>query len=167
MALDSWRIRLVEQDDNKDLAKVLRNVLLEMGVPKVGTAYADPELDAIYESYQSSHSDYWVVCYGKQIFGGAGIAPLVGGAESYCELQKMYFSPQARGRGLGKKMIKLCLQKAKHYGFMNCYLETMPNMLDAQKLYRKMGFQYIEKPLGNTGHYSCPVWMIKNLRNDN
>jgi putative acetyltransferase len=42
MALDSWRIRLVEQDDNKDLAKVLRNVLLEMGVPKVGTAYADP-----------------------------------------------------------------------------------------------------------------------------
>jgi hypothetical protein len=50
MALDSWRIRLVEQDDNKDLAKVLRNVLLEMGVPKVGTAYADPELDAIYES---------------------------------------------------------------------------------------------------------------------
>ncbi len=44
-----------------------------------------------------------------------------------------------------------------------CYLETMPYMLDAQELYRKNGFVYINKPMGDTGHYSCPVWMTKEL----
>ena len=39
----------------------------------------------------------------------------------------------------------------------------MPNMDEAQKLYKKVGFEYLCEPLGNTGHNSCPVWMIKNL----
>ena len=25
------------------------------------------------------------------------------------------------------------------------------------------GFEYIDAPLGNTGHTACPVWMIKIL----
>jgi putative acetyltransferase len=56
-----------------------------------------------------------------------------------------------------------CLQKAIEFGFESCYLETMPYMEDAQKLYRKVGFDYICSPLGNTGHTSCPVWMLKKL----
>jgi putative acetyltransferase len=55
------------------------------------------------------------------------------------------------------------LEKAKEFGFEKCYLETLPNMLAAQKLYQKVGFQYLEEPLGCTGHSSCPVWMIKEL----
>ena len=39
----------------------------------------------------------------------------------------------------------------------------MFNMKSAQKLYLKKGFKYIENPIGNTGHSSCPVWMIKDL----
>jgi len=36
-------------------------------------------------------------------------------------------------------------------------------MKDAQKLYNKVGFKYIDQPMGDTGHYSCTVWMIKNI----
>jgi len=36
-------------------------------------------------------------------------------------------------------------------------------MKDARKLYAKVGFQSLEKPIGDTGHYSCNVWMIKEL----
>ena len=32
-----------------------------------------------------------------------------------------------------------------------------------QKLYKKAGFQYLDAPMGNTGHYSCPVWMLKKF----
>jgi putative acetyltransferase len=60
-------------------------------------------------------------------------------------------------------MIQICLNYAKNNGFTQCYLETMPNMKQAQGLYQHMGFQYIKTPLGNTGHFSCPVWMIKSL----
>ncbi len=24
-------------------------------------------------------------------------------------------------------------------------------------------FEYIDNPLGNTGHTACPIWMLKNL----
>ena len=75
----------------------------------------------------------------------------------------MYFLKEARGKGIGYKMILKCLEKAKEFGFEKCYLETLPNMLSAQKLYQKVGFQYLDEPLGCTGHSSCPVWMIKKL----
>ena len=41
---------------------------------------------------------------------------------------------------------------------------SMPNMISAQKLYLKKGFEYIDKPMGNTGHTACPVWMLKDLK---
>lgn len=156
-------IRPVELDDNEALAIAVRKVLIEMGVPKVGTAYEDKELDAMYESYSQSRFQYYVVENQGNIMGGAGIAPLKDGDPSVCELQKMYFLPEARGKGLGKKMIHLCLDFAKANDFQLCYIETMPNMLDAQALYQKVGFKYIDHPMGNTGHTSCPVWLIKSL----
>ena len=166
MATDQWEIRLVRPEDNVVLAHVLREVLIEMKVPFDGTALSDPELDAMYDAYQYRYTDYRVVCYCNRILGGAGIAPLRNGPDGYCELQKMYFHPKSRGKGLGSQMMHKCLQQAKSFGFTDCYLETMPNMMHAQKLYQKWGFEYIEHPLGNTGHCSCPVWMVKSLRDD-
>jgi putative acetyltransferase len=75
----------------------------------------------------------------------------------------MYFLPETRGLGIGSQMMAKCLQSAKDFGFEKCYLETMPFMLDAQKLYKKTGFEYISSPMGSTGHTSCPVWMLKEL----
>ncbi len=75
----------------------------------------------------------------------------------------MYFLSEARGLGLGTKMMERCLEKAKEFGYEKCYLETMPYMIDAQKLYTRSGFEYLEEPLGNTGHNACPVWMLKVL----
>ena len=156
-------IRAIQIRDDKKLAITLRKVLIEMGVPKKGTAYEDAELDSMYNSYQIPRSIYFVVVSEEAILGGAGIAPLKNGDPSVCELQKMYFLPEARGKGLGKQMIDLCLDFAKANHFQLCYIETMPNMLDAQALYKKVGFQYIDHAMGNTGHNSCPVWLTKSL----
>ena len=75
----------------------------------------------------------------------------------------MYFLPVARGKGLGTQLISKCLEKAKEFGFESCYLETMPYMEAARKLYTKNGFVNLDKPMGNTGHYSCNVWMLKKI----
>ncbi len=157
------KIRVIEPRDNIVLAKVIRKVLIEMDVPKVGTAYEDKELDEMYETYSVDRSVYYVVYSEGKLFGGAGVAPLKDGDSEICELQKMYFAPQARGGGHGYDMINKCLDFAKQNGFKTCYIETMPNMLAAQKLYKKMGFYYIDSPMGNTGHNSCPIWMLKSL----
>ena len=156
-------IRPIEASDNKLLAVAIRSVLIEMGVPKVGTAYVDVELDAMFETYLDERAIYYVVYEGENILGGAGIAPLKNGDSSVCELQKMYFTSKARGKGLGLEMIQKCLDFAVSKDFKLCYIETMPNMEAAQKLYKKVGFDYINHPMGNTGHCSCPIWMTKAL----
>ena len=157
-------IRSINQPDNKSLSVILREVLVEMEIPQKGSAYEDPELDNMYEADQFPRSKYFVVEEDKKILGGAGISPLRDGDVNICELQKMYFHKTLRGRGIGQKLIEICLDFANESGFEKCYIETMPNMVNAQKLYLNKGFKYINGPLGNTGHNACPVWMLKKLR---
>ena len=163
MTKDRVIIREITPKDNAAVAAVIRDVLIEMGVPKVGTAYEDEALDQMYETYNNETSAYFVVEEQSKIIGGAGIAALENYTGSVCELQKMYFSPEARGRGLGSKMMQTCLDFARKVGYEQCYLETMPYMNDARTLYNKSGFTSLEKPLGDTGHYNCTRWMIKEL----
>jgi putative acetyltransferase len=161
--MTSFRIRPIEIQDNSTIAAVIRSVLLEHNVPKVGTAYADPQLDYMQQTYAISRAHYFVVELNGEIVGGAGIQQLENEAAHICELQKMYFLPEARGKGIGSAMMKFCMDFAQANGFEYCYIETMPYMQAAQKLYAKFGFDYIDAPMGNTGHTSCPVWMLKKL----
>ena len=163
MTSTDFIIREIQSKDNAQMAIVIREVLLEMGAPKIGTAYEDKATDKMFENYEKPTSFYYVVEHQNKIIGGVGIAPLDNYEGKICELQKMYFLPVTRGKGLGSKLIAACLTKAKTLGFNSCYLETMPYMLAAQALYKKNGFINLDKPIGNTGHYSCPVWMLKKL----
>jgi putative acetyltransferase len=156
-------IRLIEKKDNPQIAKVIRSVLEDFNVPKVGTAYADKALDCMFETYQKPRSAYFVVIENDKIIGGAGVAKLDNYDGNVCELQKMYFLPEARGRKLGAQIMTFCTTKAREFGYEKIYLETMEYMTHAQKLYQQTGFEYIERAMGDTGHYSCPVHMIKTL----
>lgn len=163
MRKDTIVIREIKFEDDPKIAEAIRSVLIEMGVPKVGTAYEDSALDCMTQTYNAPKKAYFVVAKGDEILGGAGISPLDNFDGNVAELQKMYFLPEARGKGLGSEMMAKCLDFAKQVGFNQCYLETLPYMEDARKLYRKVGFKNLEKPMGNTGHYSCTVWMLKDL----
>jgi len=162
-------IREIQQKDNESIAKVIRAVFHELDAPKVGTAYADPILDTLYEVYQEPRSIYYVVEKDGKVVGGCGIAPLEmlkpvqHDTIKVCELQKMYFAPEIRGTGYAEEIIEKCLDFAQKQGFEICYLETLSFMTAAQKLYKRIGFKNIEGPMGNTGHNSCQVWMTKKL----
>jgi putative acetyltransferase len=157
------KIREIQPEDNQQVAEVVRKVLVEMGVPKVGTAYEDVALDDMFGTYQYARMNYFVVEDDEKIIGGAGIAPLIGLEEKVCELQKMYFLPEARGKGLGAQMMDTCLKFAKSHNFEQCYIETLPYMESARKLYSRSGFKSLEKPLGDTGHYNCTMWMLRDI----
>lgn len=163
MSKNNIVIREITAADDLQIAAVIRSVLSEFGVPKVGTAYADEALDKMTDTYNKGKATYFVIDDNGKIIGGAGVSQLDKFDGNVCELQKMYFLPEARGVGLGTKMMMTCLDHAKQFGFEKCYLETMPYMDDARKLYKKVGFKMLEKPMGDTGHYSCNVWMIKDI----
>ena len=163
MTNSDYIIREIEPRDNAQMKKIVQSVIVEMGAPKVGTAYEDKALEDLYTVYQKDKAIYFIVEYNGVVLGGGGIAALDNFEGNTCELQKMYFLPEARGKGLGAKMIEKCMKKAKEFGFEQCYLETLPYMTAAQKLYKKNGFSQIDGPMGNTCHYSCDVWMIHKL----
>lgn len=156
-------IRPIEKKDNQQIAHVIRTVLFELGVPRVGTVYEDAGLDRMFETFQKEKARYFVVTKNDNIVGGGGIAHLDNYEGNVCELQKMYFLPIVRGRGIGTLMIDRCLEIATEFRYERCYLETMPYMKAAQNLYRKYGFEALPGPMGNTGHYACGVYMIKDL----
>ena len=156
-------IRKMQPEDNLQMAAIVRDVLMELGAPKIGTAYADPNLEKLYETYNTDRAVYYVLTNENKIVGGAGVSRLDNEAADICEFQKMYFLPEARGLGFARKILDICLQDAIDFGFTKCYIETMPYMQDAQRLYKNAGFYYLDNPMGNTGHTSCQVWMMKDL----
>ena len=54
MSKNNYTIREIQPNDNQQIAKVIREVLIEMGVPKVGTAYEDAALDMMFETFRWS-----------------------------------------------------------------------------------------------------------------
>lgn len=163
MQLEAPHIRPITSLDNQMLENLIRKVFEDMGVPKTGTAYEDKELNTMFESYNKPNAAYFVLEIANTIVGGAGISLLKNHNGKVCELQKMYFLEQARGKGWGANLLAHCLDKAKEMGYNGCYLETMPNMKAAQRLYLKKGFAFVDSPMGCTGHTSCPVYMYKKL----
>ena len=161
---DLW-IRPILPGDNPQVADVIRDVFRELHIPEVGTAIADPSLEAMYGYYQAPRSAYWVVADTSLVWGGGGLAPLEGEQGNVCELQKMYFRTEIRGQGWGERLLRMALEKAEYFGYARCYLETMPYMKAAQNLYRGYGFRYLDGPKGRTGHTACSVWMEKELGN--
>lgn len=156
-------IRLIERRDDPIIATVIRSVLEDLGVPKVGTAYADETLDSMFATYQRPRTAYFVIERNGVLLGGAGVALLENFDGNICELQKMYFLPEARGIGLGSQLMEFCVAKAQEYKYDKIYLETMDFMTSAQKLYKKSSFRFLDGALGDTGHYSCPVHMLREL----
>src|SRR5690606_15177000 len=156
-------IREIQPKDAGTMADIVRNVILEVKIPTTGTAYQDKALEDLYTAYNGERKVYFVIEDQDVVVGGAGIAPIEGADKNTCELQKMYFLPQIRGKGFGLKLIQDCLKAAKSMGYTHCYIETMDTMKAAQNLYKKVGFTTIDSPIGNTGHCSCEVWMLKAL----
>ena len=158
-------IRDIEQGDNAAIANIIRRSLEEFGANKPGTVYFDDTTDHLFELFQSAtKSKYFIAELNGQIIGGAGIYPTADLPEGVCELVKMYLRKEARGKGWGRKMIDHCLQTAKQLGYQKVYLETMPELKEAVKVYEKFGFEYLKGPLGNSGHNGCDLWMLKELK---
>ncbi|MFC3193578.1 GNAT family N-acetyltransferase [Marinicella sediminis] len=157
-------IRLIEPEDNAAVKALVLETLAEFGLAGVGYAGVDAELDDMYQAYDHSLSAYYVVEVNGDIKGVGGFASLQGtDPGTTAELRKMYLAPDLRGLGVGEQLIRKCIKGAADCGYEGIYLETVPAMKAAQKLYQKHGFDYLDKRMGDTGHTGCGVTMWRSL----
>lgn len=157
------QIRQIQQSDNEELARVIRSILKEHGVAKPGTVYTDPTTDHLFELFQEKGSVYYVVLDEGNIVGGCGIYPTKGLPEGMGELVKLYLLSEYRGKGIGKELMVRSIDFAKDFGYTSLYLETMDELSNAIQLYNNLGFNTLDGPLGDTGHFACEIRMVKEL----
>lgn len=72
-------------------------------------------------------------------------------SEDVCELKRLYVRPEYRKSGLGQLFTEMMIEKARAVGYKRMYLDTMPGLEAALRLYKRLDFYEIEK------YYDNPV----------
>ena len=97
----------------------------------------------------------------KQIIGGAGIAEFEN-IDCCAEIQKLYLTDAAKGKGMGRLLMQTAENFAKSKNYKNLYLETHSNLRAAVRLYEKLGFKQIERP-EFVVHSTMDMFYLKKL----
>jgi putative acetyltransferase len=155
--------REIKNSDNKILADIIRKSLEAHDLAKPGTVYTDPTTDDLFDLFREEGSVYFVAEDENGILGGCGIYPTPGLPRRCAELVKLYLREEARGKKLGFALMTKALEWAKENGYTQIYLETFAELASAVGLYKKLGFYDLQKPMGESGHHACQIWMLKEL----
>jgi len=161
----SWDyvIRPIRAEDDEAVASIIRTVMTSYGLDRPGSAMHDAEVSAMAAEYGQPGRAYFVAEKDGEIWAAGGVAPLEGGDAGTCELRKMYSRSEVRGIGLGKRLLETCLAAARELGYKRCYLETLSEMAEARRLYERSGFVRAREPRGDTGHFVCDIWYVREL----
>jgi putative acetyltransferase len=102
---------------------------------------------------------FFVARRGHDLLGCAALRPLSPGV---AELKRMYVDPQARGLGLGRRLLAAIEQDACALGVRSLLLETGVRQPEALALYRSAGFRECG-PFADYGPDPLSVFMQKDL----
>ena len=143
--------------DDEAVAALVRINLEKAGLNIPGTAYYDEALDHLSCIYGHDSSRYYVLTdENEKIVGGIGFSrfePM----EDTAELQKLYLDDTVKGSGLGYQMIDYIEERMREAGFEYAYLETHDELKAALHIYRKSGYQEIERPKEVRAQYDEPL----------
>jgi putative acetyltransferase len=157
------KFRQIEKADNKEIAELIRRIFREFRIDRPGTVYFDPTTDDLYSLFQKPDSIYWIAEENGIMAGGCGIFPTPSLPTGCAELVKLYLASEYRGKGTGRMLMEKCFESARNMGYSQIYLESMPELKKAISLYEREGFRFIRGPMGNSGHFGCDIWMVKDL----
>lgn len=118
----------------------------------------DKELQEIDSQYGRPTGALMLVMRDGIAIGCGAIRKLEG---SVGELKRMYLRSDARGLGVGSKLLNKCFEVARRLGYDTLRLDTLPEMTDAQAMYRKHGF--CEIPSYRTNPVKGSLYMEKRL----
>jgi len=68
------------------------------------------------------------------------LADAVSAPGATAEVKRLYVQPEARGAGLGQRLVQSVIDGARVIGYRELKLDTLDRMADARSLYTNLGF---------------------------
>ena len=103
---------------------------------------------------------FMAVCDSERI----GCCALIPMEEQCMELAKMAVAEQARGQGIGRKLLDYAIEYARERGVRRLYLETNNSLVNAIHLYESVGFRHLPPERIQPSPYArANVYMEMNL----
>jgi putative acetyltransferase len=113
------------------------------------------ELASLPGSYARPAGCLLLAVEGAAVLGGVALRPLTG---SNCEMKRLFVRAAGRGRGLGRMLAERLIDEARAAGYGRMLLDTLPQMQEAQALYRSLGFSevapYYPNPIAGTCYFA-------------
>ena len=150
-------IRPAADTDAEGIRHLVFEVLAEYGL-RAEPDGTDADLKDIEAHYLATGGLFEVVEDGGRIVGTVGLVPA---GDGVFELRKMYLAREARGRGLGKRLLERALAAARERGGRRVELETASCLVEAIGLYRRYGFQPVSG--GNLASPRCDLAFALDL----
>jgi len=133
-------IRIRAAEFPKDLA-VVRGLLHEyaesLGVDLCFQGF-EAELASLPGAYAPPRGRLLLAWNGDDAVGCVALRPLAG---NDCEMKRLYVQPHVRGTRIGRDLAERLCSEAREAGYSRMYLDTLPSMEAAQKLYASLGFR--------------------------
>jgi len=104
------------------------------------------ELDSLPGAYAPPRGAILIADSGGRPCGCVAVRPLEGHA---CEMKRLYVQAQARGRGIGDRLVGRICALAREQGYAVMRLDTLASMTAALQLYTRAGFRPIPAYLYN------------------
>lgn len=134
-------IRRARSADAAAIRNVVRDVLAEYGLT-LEPAGMDNDLTDVHASYFERGGSFEVVVDSEgRVVGTCGVYVV---DDKVCELRKMYVLKEARGQGIGGRLLRRAVAFARGGGYHRMELETNSVLKEAIALYTGAGFRPVK-----------------------
>ena len=114
----------------------------EYGLDHTFEGYVAAGLGEFAKCYDKSRDRLWLAEEGGRIVGSIAI---VGGVGEVAQLRWFLVDPEARGVGLGRRLLQEAVEFCRDSGFKSVFLWTLEELNRAAHLYEQAGFRRTEQ----------------------
>ena len=132
--------------DMKTVAELFREYREAVAAEQCFDAF-DAEVHNLPGEYAPPGGRLWLATWDDDAVGCVALRPH---DVAVAEMKRLYVRPAVQGRGVGQRLVEHLLQAAPAAGYKRVRLDTLPTMVAAQHLYRRLGFSPVER------YNNCP-----------